>query len=78
MFSHIITFVSGLIIGATFFAHSQITKLFNPDALFNVIGFAHLSRDSKALLTAALAVSIGLTIRAIARKNGSQKTGGGK
>lgn len=73
MISHSITFVAGLIIGSMFFTHSQITKLISPDFLLNAVGFGHLTRDTKALFVMLMALVLGLSIRAIARKKGAQR-----
>ncbi len=71
MSSHIITFVTGLMLGALFLADSKLMSL---TWINKATGLSHLSLNSQALVFAAIAISLGLTFRAIARKKGAQKT----
>ena len=70
MFTHSLTFTFGLIIGTFFLADSKLTNL----AWINkVTGLNQLSLNTQALVFAAVAIMVGLTIRALARKKGAHK-----
>ena len=71
--THLITFVFGIFVGAMFLANS---KFFSIAWINKSTGLNHLSLNEQALVFAAAAITIGLIIRAIARANGSQRTGG--
>lgn len=73
MFSHAFTFIMGLVIGVLFLADSKLMSL---SWINKTTGINQLSLNGQALVFAALAITIGLTIRAIARKKGAQRTGG--
>ena len=66
--THIFTFLIGIASGMFLLAN---TKAIHMPVVIN-----NLSLNPQALVFAALAITIGLTIRAIARKNGAQRTGG--
>ena len=73
MFTHSLTFTFGLIIGTFFLADSKLISLV---WINKATGLNQLSLNAQALVFAALAITIGLTIRAIARKKGAQRSGG--
>ena len=73
MFSHAFTFIMGLVIGVLFLADS---KLMSISWINKTTGINQLSLNGQALVFAALAITIGLTIRAIARKKGAKRSGG--
>ena len=73
MFSHAFTFIMGLVIGVLFLADSKLMSL---SWINKTTGINQLSLNAQALVFAALAITIGLTIRAIARKKGAQRSGG--
>ena len=66
--THIFTFLIGIASGMFLLAN---TKAIHMPVVIN-----NLSLNQQALVFAALAITIGLTIRAIARAKGSQRTGG--
>ncbi len=70
MFTHTLTFMTGLLIGAFFLAGSKLLSL---SWIVKSTGLNHLSLNSQALIFAAIAIGIGLTLRAIARAKGAQK-----
>ena len=65
--THIFTFLIGIASGMFLLAN---TKAIHMPVVIN-----NLSLNPQALVFAALAITIGLTIRAIARKKGAQRTG---
>ena len=76
MFSHAFTFIMGLVIGVLFLADSKLMSL---SWINKTTGINQLSLNAQALVFAALAITISLTIRAIARAKGSQRINkGGK
>ena len=70
MFSHAFTFIMGLVIGVLFLADSKLMSL---SWINKTTGINQLSLNAQALVFAALAITIGLTIRAIARKKASKR-----
>ncbi len=70
MFSHAFTFIMGLVIGVLFLADSKLISLV---WINKATGLNQLSLNTQALVFAALAITIGLTIRAIARKKASKR-----
>ena len=70
MFSHAFTFIMGLVIGVLFLADS---KLMSISWINKTTGLNQLSLNTQALVFAALAITIGLTIRAIVRKKASKR-----
>ena len=70
MFSHAFTFIMGLVIGVLFLADSKLMSL---SWINKTTGITQLSLNAQALVFAALAITIGLTIRAFARKKASKR-----
>lgn len=70
MFSHAFTFIMGLVIGVLFLADSKLMSL---SWINKTTGINQLSLNGQALVFAAVAITIGLTIRAIARKKASKR-----
>ena len=70
MFSHALTFIMGLVIGVLFLADSKLMSL---SWINKTTGINQLSLNGQALVFAAVAITIGLTIRAIARKKASKR-----
>ena len=66
--THIFTFLIGIASGMFLLAN---TKAIHMPVVIN-----SLSLNQQALGVAAIAITVGLTIRAIARKKGAQRTGG--
>ena len=66
--SHIFTYLIGIVSGMFLLAN---TKAIHMPVVIN-----SLSLNQQALGVAAIAITVGLTIRAIARKKGAQRTGG--
>ena len=75
MFSHAFTFIMGLVIGVLFLADSKLMSL---SWVNKTTGINQLSLNGQALVFAALAISVGLIIRGIARKKGAQRLTKGK
>ena len=70
MFSHAFTFIMGLVIGVLFLADSKLMSL---SWINKTTGINQLSLNGQALVFAAVAITIGLTIRTIARKKASKR-----